>query len=432
MQRMVRAEVIDGAWRRLGPGVESLSTQDGGPLSRTVKLVVVPLVLRPSARRELAAAVIGPAQAALIEQLIGQDRERLIHTAGWLDALLARPESEQVGRDRCYPTAYALATTHGEPRPSTAEPVAQEALMDLLAERGAVSTAAVRAVAADPRQAARLSATLDRRWSDHPTPDPVEESAVQAWASAVLEGWVPGGARPRPEATKRAEQAWSALIDGGVGTHTGAALRADTWPQEAAPVARPRRLGLTEQIRVACPTLDTPERTTAPRPWDRSIVERVLVMLQHTSDRSGLPAAHDLLADEVDRASGAWQLGVEPTRVVMVLGTVLALGLDGAAPADTQAHRIVAGMRRRESWLARAQRQPDTPAGHTVTDDVTDPVAPYLRRLWTRLHGSEHRGTVPADPQEGRTLLIGVARSVLMDGRSRVRAALLRRQEGRG
>lgn len=44
--RRPRALVIDGAWRALGPGLESLSGPGGAPLTRTVKLIVLPLILR--------------------------------------------------------------------------------------------------------------------------------------------------------------------------------------------------------------------------------------------------------------------------------------------------------------------------------------------------------------------------------------------------
>ena len=41
-----RNAVIGGAWRAIGPGVEVLSGDDGGPLRRTVKRILDPLVLR--------------------------------------------------------------------------------------------------------------------------------------------------------------------------------------------------------------------------------------------------------------------------------------------------------------------------------------------------------------------------------------------------
>src|SRR5258705_137154 len=44
-----RRAVIDRAWRDIGPGVEVLSGDDGGPLRRTVNRIIDPLVLRPQA-----------------------------------------------------------------------------------------------------------------------------------------------------------------------------------------------------------------------------------------------------------------------------------------------------------------------------------------------------------------------------------------------
>ena len=41
-----RRSVIEAAWRAIGPGVEVLSSDDGGPLTRTVKRIIDPLVLR--------------------------------------------------------------------------------------------------------------------------------------------------------------------------------------------------------------------------------------------------------------------------------------------------------------------------------------------------------------------------------------------------
>jgi hypothetical protein len=90
-------------------------------------------------------------------------------------------------------------------------------------------------------------------------------------------------------------------------------------------------------------------------------------------------------------------------------------------PGPTAAHRIFAAMRRRESWLAWAGRQPDIDAA----DDPAH-VAPYVRRLWVRVHGAETRATLPTSVDEVQAVIIGVYRSVLMDGRSRVRDTLTR------
>lgn len=51
--------VIDTAWRDLGPGLESLSGPGGAPLTRTVKLILLPLIVRPALSPELAVDFLG-------------------------------------------------------------------------------------------------------------------------------------------------------------------------------------------------------------------------------------------------------------------------------------------------------------------------------------------------------------------------------------
>ncbi|MGZ4530347.1 MAG: hypothetical protein ACXVYA_12125, partial [Mycobacterium sp.] len=52
-----RRSVIDAAGRAIGPGVEVLSSDDGGPLSRTVKRIIEPLVLRLRSNPQYSAPV---------------------------------------------------------------------------------------------------------------------------------------------------------------------------------------------------------------------------------------------------------------------------------------------------------------------------------------------------------------------------------------
>ena len=53
-----RRAVIDGAWRAIGPGVEVLSSDDGGPLRRTVKRIIDPLVLRLRSNPQYSAPLV--------------------------------------------------------------------------------------------------------------------------------------------------------------------------------------------------------------------------------------------------------------------------------------------------------------------------------------------------------------------------------------
>jgi len=59
-----RRSVIEAAWRAIGPGVEVLSSDDGGPLSRTVKRIIDPLVLRLRSNPQYSAPVVAPETAA--------------------------------------------------------------------------------------------------------------------------------------------------------------------------------------------------------------------------------------------------------------------------------------------------------------------------------------------------------------------------------
>ena len=424
--------MIDSAWRRLGPGLEPLSAPDGGPLSRTVKLVLLPLVLRPSLHRELAAAVLEETGVTVVEQLMAAHRHQLRATAAWF-ALLVRhlathPAKDQISRDSCYPKAFELAVRHGDlaalaagdPHPA-ADATATAALDEIAETRGEWTAAALRNALADPHLRSRLSHRLTAGWDESPAVDPAPEELFEDACRSFLDSFgFPGETEDVDQARPRAEPAWTTIVDAGVGSRTGRALRADRWPTVLPEPARARQLGLTELARPARPALDGP--APARCPWDRSIAARVLGLLQHSSDRTVLPDLVDLLTEEVDRACQPWEVLTETSRALLVVGTLLVTGLPDP-DHHTRAHRIVAGMCRRESWLAWAQRQPTSPPGPARDDG---PIAPYLRRLWVRLHGAETRGTLPRGTEEIQSLLLGVFRSVLLDGRSRVRTALTR------
>lgn len=52
MKPQLRSVVLAQAWQRI-PGVAVLSAPDGGPLTRTVKKIIDPLVVRTAARPRL-------------------------------------------------------------------------------------------------------------------------------------------------------------------------------------------------------------------------------------------------------------------------------------------------------------------------------------------------------------------------------------------
>src|SRR4029078_11854411 len=80
-----RRAVIDRAWRAIGPGVEVLSGDDGGPLRRTVKRIIDPLVLRLRANTQVSAPVgAGDVGAGVHDLIVGHDAQ-LRSAAAWFE-----------------------------------------------------------------------------------------------------------------------------------------------------------------------------------------------------------------------------------------------------------------------------------------------------------------------------------------------------------
>jgi hypothetical protein len=64
------------------------------------------------------------------------------------------------------------------------------------------------------------------------------------------------------------------------------------------------------------------------------------------------------------------------------------------------------------------------PRQQQVIDDLGAFARPYLSRLWARLHGRDVWREPCGDVDEVRSLLEGVARSVSLDHRQRIKAML--------
>ncbi|WP_420114668.1 hypothetical protein, partial [Pseudactinotalea sp.] len=131
-----RTAVIAAAWSRLR-GVEVLSGADGGPLSRTVKCVLDPLVIRPAAHPALAVPLLEPEAAAALTQRLLDHAEVLRDTAAWYPVLKQRRRALRITagnpQETCFPVAFELATTRGAPGQDAAD-VADTALADRAAD----------------------------------------------------------------------------------------------------------------------------------------------------------------------------------------------------------------------------------------------------------------------------------------------------------
>jgi hypothetical protein len=395
-----RGLVIARAWEALGDAVAPLSNGSGRPLTRTVKLILDPLVLRPVLHPEFAAGAVAVEHADALRARITGAGPVLAATAGWFTVLKKERRrlriTEGNPQDLYFQRCFELATGHGMPGPDAAR-VAAAVLADVHAQDGP-TVAGLREFLADPATAAELTRLIESAWDTAPPPRPVPPGAGTAGFLATC-------------ATAPDRAAFAALVAEGVGSAGAASL-------DEPGVARAH--GLTDRDRPVRPELGAhASKGNLPKPFDRSIVERLFAPLTNTVLRAVLADVPVLVRREISRTSGPWQLAEEVSRVVMVLGREASGGLTGAAAGD-------AGVRLRSRWereayVHRVLRIP----GSALHEDVRGVRAAYLRRLWVRVHGRELRqDTVTADGVWD--VLDGVLRSVILDQRDRLRSVLER------
>ncbi|MFG2936974.1 hypothetical protein [Streptomyces sp. NPDC048282] len=436
-----RALVIDRAWRSLGPGPESLSGPGGAPLTRTVKLIVLPLVVRPALRPGLGADFLGPVEAARLDALIRESGPRLVATAQWFTLLKKARRALGVvagnPQDLYFQRCFELATEHGAP--STGADEVARAVVEEVADAGDGRTVeALKGHLADADRRARLDAELASAWESrtavpatgtthaaHAARAADTADAVRLAAEALDACGGPGGS-----------PAYAAMVGAGHGTLFGRALwvrAGGFWGVEGPPAS----LGLTaRQVPPRPETGHGASTATLPAPLDRTLFERLFVVLQSSARREELPTVPELVSREVGRSCAPLGLHDESLRVAVVLGGRLAVGLDPLGtgepvPGRTAAHRSVNGRWRREASVLRARRMtvsdrpdPDGGALEALARDLRTPWVAYMRRLWVRLHGRDVRDAPLDDLASAWAMLDGVARSVMMDHRARVRSAL--------
>src|SRR5690242_10707530 len=114
-----RRAVIDRAWRAIGPGVEVLSGDDGGPLRRTVKRILDPLVLRLRANAAYSAPFVDPDTASAMHDLIVRHAVQLRSAAAWFELLKRERRRLRIttgnAQELYFPVCFELAVTKGAP-----------------------------------------------------------------------------------------------------------------------------------------------------------------------------------------------------------------------------------------------------------------------------------------------------------------------------
>ncbi|BCK55348.1 hypothetical protein [Nocardia wallacei] len=433
--------VLDEVWRGI-PGVEALSGPQGGPLRRTVKLILDPLVIRPVQHPACAGPMLTADGATLLAARVHAAADVLRATAAWFVLLKqvrrAARITEGHPQDLYFQRCFELATVSGHPDPARDEPAATAALREIHHVAAGRTTRALRDHLADPSRGAELSALIETAWRRRPRP-----GGASADHSAALAALLDSCAESPGES---GSPGWRGLIAAHAGTRTGI----DLWYNDSGRSAR--ELGLTEHPLPVAPALGTTASTAAMgRPFDRTICERVFTVLQASTERVDLPTIPELVTTEIARSCAPWALLDESLRVAAAAGAELALGLaplatraalvPGPAPeaagtppdpsaGGTAAHRAINGRWRREAYVLRARRLAvhDTDASAdplaVIAAELRRPWRSYLRRLWVRLHGRDVRETPVLDAGELWDLLDGVARSVILDHRARVKKAL--------
>ncbi|WP_040833928.1 hypothetical protein [Nocardia brevicatena] len=439
--------VLDEVWRGLD-GVEALSGPHGGPLRRTVKLILDPLVIRPVQYPNCAGALLSADGAALLTERVSAADGLLRATAAWFTLLKqvrrALRLTEGNAQDLYFQRCFELATLHGPPDPSRDRPRAEAALRDIHGFAAGRTTQALKDHLTEPARAHRLTALIEASWRRRPSA-PAESPDHDSELAELLDGCAAARVEPdRGDGGRLLRR----LVAASAGTHTGIRL----WYESSGA----REFGLTTYPLPHPPALGASASTASMGlPFDRTIYERIFTVLQVSTERAELPPIPELVTTEIERSCAPWALLDESLRLAAAAGVALAVGLapieirrtatvrplattakhagTSPSPPETPAHRMVNDRWRREAYVLQARRL----AVHTVAGasgdrgpltaiaaELRTPWRPYLRRLWVRLHGRDVRATPVSEPDELWDLLDGVARSVILDHRTRVKNAL--------
>jgi hypothetical protein len=417
-----RRVVIDQAWLSIGAGVEVFSGPDGGPLRRTVKRILDPLVLRLRANPHFSAPVLGPDSAAAVFDLIVDHADRLRAAAAWFALLKAERRRVRIttgnAQELYFPVCFELAVTRGAPG-ADGRTVAEAVLREVHDDRDRTAIERLNSYVDAADVIAKLARQLDRSWKDVAAGDAIAGPFLAGLATVLgtADGHIAEAARQR---------VWSALV-------------ADATPYNLGALARREFADLPWSIvEVGLSSIapqQPPPVTGGPdgeRPLDRSVVDRVRATLRRALDRDELPDLPLLCAEEVDRACAPWGLLAEDKQATLVTGIEVAVELAPLRETTVPRYdlaRLIQARLRKEAYVLHARRYlaeggPLHPRQRQVIEDLAAFARPYTSRLWARLHGRDVWQEPCDDVDDVRALLEGVARSVSLDHRQRIKAML--------
>jgi hypothetical protein len=427
--RQPRRAVIDRGWRAIGPGVEVLSGDDGGPLRRTVKRILDPLVFRLRSNPQFSAPVLDPGSAAAMHDLIIDRADELRSAAAWFAALKLERRRLRLttgnAQELYFPVCFELAVTAGAPgHPDS--PAPEAVLRDIHQARDRTAIEVLNRYVTDQRVIAGLGRQRDHSWRDV-RPDGAITGPFLAGLTTVL------GSADGHRGTVARQRVWSALIADATPFNLGAQARivaADGPPELPWSIVE---MGLSTVAPQQPPPITGDAGSD--RPLDRTVVDRVRATLRRAMDRDDLPDIPALCAEEVDRACAPWGLLLEDKQATLVAGIAVAVHLNPLAEQSVPPYQLAGQIQarlRKEAYVLHARRYltgqlllgPVHPRQQQVVDDLAAFARPYLSRLWARLHGRDVWQEPCDDIDDVRALLEGVARSVSLDHRQRIKAML--------
>ncbi|MUM19725.1 hypothetical protein BI330_23155 [Mycobacterium sp. CBMA 623] len=416
-----RRAVIDRAWRAIGPGVEVLSAEDGGPLRRTVKRILDPLVLRLRSNAAFSAPVLAPGVAADVHEAIVGNGPQLRAAADWFVVLKAERRRQRItsgnAQELYFPVCFELAVTKGVPQVED-QPAVAVLLRDLHRDRDRTAIEVLNHHVEDAAVLAKLARQRDRSWRDVRPADTITGPFFTGLTTVL------GAAHSHSEQAAR-QRVWSVLVADATPYNLGAKVRsAADLPWSIVGI------GMSSVEPQKPPAIDGD--TDGERPLDRSVVDRVRATLRRALDRDELPDVPMLCAEEVDRACAPWGLMSEDKQAALLAGVEVATDLNPLGGSVTPRYELSARVQARlakEAYVLHARRYLTAgvavdPRQQRVVDELGTFARPYLSRLWARLHGRDVWQESCTDVDELRSLLEGVARSVSLDHRQQIKAML--------
>src|SRR5262249_54470886 len=203
-----RRAVIDQAWRAIGPGVEVLSGKDGGPLRRTVKRIIDPLVLRLRSNPHYSPPIVAADMAAAMHNLLVAHGPQLRAAAAWFTLLKLERRRLRLttgnAQELYFPVCFELAVAKGTPCQQDGE-TAAAVLREIHHERDRTGIEVLNQYVASQHVIATLTRQLDRSWADV-RPDDAVAAPFLAGLTTVL------GAADSHRASAARQRVWSVLI----------------------------------------------------------------------------------------------------------------------------------------------------------------------------------------------------------------------------